>query len=121
VTLDAFIREVVDGGITAARRDYAGADEHHRQMREGAVRGFEECRGKEAFELALLRGDATERADQAFRAQAPDYWYWRCRAAEVEWVCNCVSAVLHNQGLPTIVPPTARGVMRAAEIVGVQS
>ena len=37
------------------------------------------------------------------------YWYARCFALEVEWVCNVVSAMLMNEGRPTIVTPTARG------------
>jgi len=38
----------------------------------------------------------------------------------MNWVCNVVSALLMNQGLSTIIQPTARGVLKAAEIVGVR-
>jgi hypothetical protein len=119
VTLEAFLTQVIDGGVAGAQADYAGESGNRRQMREGAVRGFEECRLKTPAELALLLAEVQERRQKAYWEQAPDYWYWNCRAAEVEWVCNCVSAVLQNQGLPPIITPTGRGYMRAAEIVGV--
>jgi hypothetical protein len=120
VTLEAFQTRVIDDGIAAAKEDYAGEAENRRLMREGSVQGFVECRLKTPAELALLLREADERANVAFCDPEGDrYWYWRCRALEIEWVCNCLSAILYNQGLPTIIPPTYRGMMKAAEIVGV--
>jgi hypothetical protein len=49
----------------------------------------------------------------------PRYWFWRCRAAEIEWVTNVLSNILRAQGLPPIGTMTARGALKAAEIVGV--
>ncbi len=119
VNYDAFLTQVIDAGVKAAEADYAGDDGNKAQQRKGSIQGFEECRLKTPAELALLLQDATDDSERAFGERAGDYWYWRCRTLEIEWVCNCVSAVLYNERRPTIIPPTARGMMRAAEIVGV--
>jgi hypothetical protein len=37
-----------------------------------------------------------------------------CRCGGIEWCCNYVSAVLLNEGRPTIITPTMRGTLRAA-------
>jgi hypothetical protein len=115
MTYEELVAETIRGGIGAAMRDYP-ADS---LQLKGAIAGFEACRGKEPAELAIMLGDARDRTLQAMEARVADYWYHRCYEAEIEWVCNVVSAVLRNHGLPTIVTPTMRGVMRAAEIVGV--
>jgi len=114
---------VIDEGIEAVRRDYTRADQ--KEKLEGSVAGFEGCRGLDQNELADLlttaRGWANKRALRAYDdAEAGrSYWWHRCFELEVEWVCNVLSAALMNSGLPTIVPPTARGAMKAAQILGV--
>ena len=37
----------------------------------------------------------------------------------MEWTCNCVSAIMANSGMDPIVPPTARGFIKAAEVTSV--
>lgn len=117
---ETFLTRIINDGIVAAKRDYA----HDPMKQKGAVAGFEACRGKSPAELAQLRHDA---ADATRKARFGDgskpvdnYWEVRCFEAEVEWTCNCVSAVMSNEGLPTIVTPTARGFLKAAEVVGVK-
>lgn len=44
------------------------------------------------------------------------YWYWRVYEAEVEWVCNVVSAIGWD-GYDDIVTPTARGILKANEVL----
>ncbi len=105
------LARVIGDGIEAARVDYRPGPEL-----DGSVAGFEACRGRTPEQLAALLQEARL---EARRGQAGDYWFWRCRELEVEWVCNVVSAALLNQGLPVIVTPTARGVFKAAEILGV--
>lgn len=112
----AFLTRVVDDGIAAAKKDYAGNPDKLR----GAVAGFEDCRGRSPGELLDLLIEAREATKQAFAKQADNYWFTRCRELEVEWVCNVASAALANQGLDVIVPPTARGALKAAEILGVK-
>jgi hypothetical protein len=110
------LNKIIDDGIEAARQDYSKPRDNLK--REGAIRGFEECRGKSPEEIALLLKEATEAQQAAFAGQAHDYWYWRCRQAEIEWVANVVSAILHAQGVPPIATVTARGMLKAAEIIG---
>ena len=112
------LRQIIDGGIAGAQDDYG--DEKHCYQLLGSVDGFEVCRDKQPNELVKLLQAARDRQQQAFRDRAEDYWYHRCYAAEIEWVCNCVSVMLMNAGLTTIVPPTARALMQTAEIVGVR-
>lgn len=109
-----FLNAVIDGGIDGAKKDYAQSTDKLR----GAIAGFEACRGKSVQELGeLLSAARTARIDALDRKIA-DYWWYRCYESEVEWVCNCVSASLYNMGMPIIIPPTGRGMIRAAQILG---
>lgn len=73
------------------------------------------------FELRQQLDLARKLADAALAADRSNYWYYRCFHVEVEWVCNVVSAALQNQREETIVPPTARGYLKASEILGVSA
>jgi hypothetical protein len=119
MTHDQLVTAVIDGGVAGVRRDYSRPE----QARElaGSVAGFEACRGKSVPELADLLGAARIATEDARKSShGADYWWFRCYEAEVEWVCNVVSASLLNAGLPTIVPPTAPGMLAAAQIIGVK-
>lgn len=115
--LNAFIIEIIEGGIKGAKEDYSRPEQ--KQMMEGSIAGFEACRDKSPEELAELLAEANIVVQEKFQEEAEDYWWHRCYSLEIEWVCNCVSACLLNQGLPPIINPTVRGAMRAAEVVGV--
>jgi hypothetical protein len=128
LTMAQVLARVIDDGIAAARRDYTKP--RQKAMLEGSIEGFEACRACD-FELLpdlLIRARnetlAAHRLSQEQEESPPDvdaYWRVRCYELEVEWVCNVVSAVLVNQGEQPIITPTARGVMKAAEIVGVRA
>jgi len=118
--LDA-LSTIIDRALAGAREDYqAGTDKL-----VGSVEGLEACRGKSPEDLSALLRDASVRTHEArvclMRDPQHDFGYWRirCFEAEVEWVCNCVSVMLMNQGQKTIVPPTARAALSVASIVGV--
>lgn len=110
-----FLTKIIDDGIAAARADYKDDAE----KREGAIAGFEACRDKTPPELLQALEAARAATAAAYRTQDLTYWATRCFEAEVEWVCNCVSAMLFNERKPIIVPPTARGVLKAAEVLGI--
>lgn len=137
---DTFLHKLINVGIQAAREDYGGDTEkselHGRQVRPpkeghradklvGSIDGFEACRGKQPDEIALLMADARKKLQEAFirvsekEISDGEYWRVRCREAEIDWVANCVSVVLVNQGLPPIAQPTVRAAMTVAKIVGV--
>lgn len=110
-----FLTKIVDDGIEAARRDYADKPDKLR----GSLAGFEACRGKDPVELAKLLTEARGQTREAMLRKTENYWEVRCFELEVEWTCNCVSAMMVNSGMQPIVPPTARGTIKAAEVAGV--
>lgn len=114
ITYEAFLTRVIDEGIEAANQDYNG------RKLDGAVDGFEACRGKLPNQFNALLGEARARM-RPHVAGAEDFWYWRCYEAEVEWVMNVVSAMLVNEGKEPLMSylPTASAFMKAASIVGV--
>lgn len=113
MTHQAFLEEVICGGIEAVKASYADGS----QKQEGSLAGFEACRGKDRDSLAALLYQAQEKANREFADDSPDYWKARCFCAEVEWVCNCYSAILALERMPTIVHVTVRGANRAFEIL----
>lgn len=119
MTMQQFLDRVIDDGIAAAKADYTREDQAEKLR--GSIDGFELCRGLNPLQLRDVFTAANQDADRRMLERAPDYWYWRCRALEVEWVCNVVSAALQNQGVEAICGhlPTVRGVMKAADILGV--
>lgn len=122
MNFETFLSRVIKEGIEAAKGDYTRLDQ--KTKLKGSIAGFEACRGKSPIELGKLLKEADAKTTAHMREERDDvegYWEVRCFAAGVEWVCNVVSSALVNQGLPEIIPPTARGVMKAASIIGVGS
>lgn len=120
-TYQGFLHRVIEDGIAATKADYNRPDEAHKLL--GSLAGFEACRDKSPEELFSVLKEAQEQSEQSFRLrEEPDtYWFKRCYTLEVEWVCNVVSAALTNIGITIILPPpTALGVLKAAEILGVK-
>jgi hypothetical protein len=108
---EQFLARVINDGIEGAKEDY----QDHKL--EGAIAGFEACRSKTPAELAALLGEASQQVQELFGGDLKDYWRAVCYRGEVEWVCNCVSAMLANDGHSPIVIPTARGVLNTARIL----
>lgn len=111
---DKLVEDIVEDGIKAARNDYSKPEDKLRL--EGSIKGFEECLGKNTAELAELLGSARKKVMEKFDEQAEDYWYWRSREGEIEWVCNVVSAALVALGLTVIVSPTGAGYRKLMEL-----
>lgn len=109
------LAEVIRRGIEAADQDYA----KYPEKRRGAIAGFNACRGKTPEQLAKLLESARATTHRYYAEQVPTTIYWeaRCFEAEVEWVANCLSVVLQNEGLPVIVPPTARALFNVDRIM----
>ncbi|MGH2627241.1 MAG: hypothetical protein ACRDHY_11385 [Anaerolineales bacterium] len=121
----AFLERVINDGIEAAKRSYAKPRDQARLA--GSIAGFEACRGKTPDQLRELLAAALRASQSNFHQRVhegeiteEDYWHGECLALEVGWVCNVVSATLIPCGIPVIVPPTVRGVLKAAEIMGVR-
>lgn len=110
-----FLDRIIEDGIKAAKESYADSPDKLR----GSVAGFEACRKKDPVSLAFLLQEARDRTLRAHLEETEDYWEARCFELEVEWTCNCVSAIMMNCGMQPIIRPTARGVIKAAEVAGV--
>lgn len=114
VAIFEFIETVVERGIEAVRQDYAKDPDRL----EGAIAGFESCRGKSVDEILAAYKDANEEANRIHMTGEIDgYWGACCKALEIEWTLNCLSAALRTSLLSWL--PTARAVMLAGEILGV--
>lgn len=126
MTYEEVLTKVIEKGIDAAKRDYTKPEDKARL--DGSIEGFEACRGKDPIQLRQLMWDSRQKTQTAYhdvhdeKITDEEYWKIRCFEAEVEWICNVVSALLTNSGGPSLDPlmPTARAVMCAAEVVGVK-
>lgn len=120
------INRLIEEGIEGARKDYAGEGKCDAEKLAGSIDGFEACRGLQPEQMKDLLEDAHNKMQQAFfrvsekEISDGEYWRVRCRQAEIEWMANCVSAVMMNEGLEPIIPPTARAVLAVAKILGVK-
>lgn len=112
------LTHIIEQGIEAVKKDYKeGTDKYN-----GAIAGFEECRNKTVEELTDLLIKCREETSRAFKREIggikEGYWFIRCFEAEVEWVCNVLSAILMTNGLPVIIYPTYCGIKQAVKIIG---
>lgn len=115
---------IIADGSAEVRETYAASKEHHK--RDGAIEGFEACRGKAPGDLVALWTAAEREAQQIAgmsitTGNVEGYWRRRYKAMQLEWVCNVVSVGLTINGQAPLLAhlPTARGAMKYAEIVGV--
>jgi hypothetical protein len=132
ITYEQLLTRVIDDGIAAAKQSYAEQPDKLR----GALEGFEACRGQSPAQLVALYKNSeleTDRIRRLLVHQAPaaktalvlkdeiNYWRFRCRTLEIEWVCNVISVGLQLQDFPPLLPhqPTARAAFKYAEIVNV--
>jgi hypothetical protein len=117
-------RTIDDDIITEGSPHYIEPKDVHRLA--GALAGFEACRGKSLSELAAIYAQADQACVESRRVDIESnnaYWEKRYATLQIEWICNVVSAGLINNGKAPLLPwlPTARGVMKYSEIVGVGS
>jgi hypothetical protein len=133
-TYDQLIDRIIADGIAEVRDVYAAPKEHHK--RDGAIEGFEACRGKTPPELFALWTAAEKECAQLRTVDTRELdvkAYWKCRykVLQIEFVCNVVAAGLLANGqlyyldnVVALMRPlcgrllTARGVLKYAEIVG---
>jgi hypothetical protein len=121
MTYNEFLNEVIEGGIAGATADYTKPEDKSRL--EGAIAGFNACRDKRPNELIEIYNEAGEYMKGCYgNGEVEKYWWFRCYQLEVEWVMNCVSCLLYNEGQPPLLSwlPTCNAMQRVAAIVGVK-
>lgn len=126
MTYEELLARIIADGIAEVQAAYAAPEDHHK--RDGAIEGFEACRGKSPTDLVTLWTEAERSAEQVMRdrqasgGDARDYWRQRYKALQIEFVLNVVSVGLVDLGHPPLLAhlPTARGALRYAAIVGVR-
>jgi hypothetical protein len=125
-TYDLLLDRVIADGIAEVREAYADPKDHHK--RDGAIEGFEACRGKTPEQIVDLWTEA-EKECAKIRAESNDgedhlrrYWRARYKTLQLEFVCNVISVGLISNGQPPLLThlPTARGALQYARIVGVR-
>jgi hypothetical protein len=116
MTFNEMLNNVINDGLAGAKRDYANSPD----KLKGAVEGFEACRSKDIKELQALLILASSKTKEAKIIEADNYWEIRCFEAEVEWVCNSMSAYLITLGQSLIVPVTARAALNVDKILSKQ-
>lgn len=114
-TFNELLNRIIFLGKQAATQDYTKPEDAHKLR--GSLAGFEACRNKSPSEIAALLAEADRDVTSSLDSPSEVYWEKVCRLAEIEWTANVLSAALANEGLPTIVNPTARGVLQAAKIL----
>jgi hypothetical protein len=120
MSIKAFVDEIVAQGVAAAEVDYKDRPDDL----EGAKQGFEACRDKDPRQLSELLTEARKREQECYtasildKAKLPEFKKARAFTSEVHWVCNVLSAVMEDHKLQPIVPPTAKGVKMAEQILG---
>jgi hypothetical protein len=116
-----FLNAIIDDGQYEVQCVYTKP--HQQAKKEGALAGFESCRGKTGDVILRLLEDAQKRTEIARTSTTlcSDV-YWRIVMVErqIEWVLNVLSAGLDAQGLPPLTAFTARGLAKAIDILGVR-
>jgi len=118
MTYDQLLDRIISDGIAEVRKTYTDPKERHK--RDGAIEGFEACRGKTPDQLVELWQEAGRRADRLMDATTPVEAHWQHRyfQLQVEFTLNVLSVGLARSLLGHL--PTARGAMQYAAIVGVR-
>jgi hypothetical protein len=119
MTYHQLVDRIIADGIAEVREAYADPEDHHK--RDGAIEGFEACRGKAPSEIVELWRAAEDQAHQIMRSDprdTKDYWRQRYKVLQLEWVLNVISVGLGRSLLSHL--PTARGALKYATIVGVR-
>lgn len=114
MTYEEFLARIIKDGLAEVQEAYK--DQPNKL--KGCINGFKACEDCDPEELAEVLKRAQAQRSWAYTSNDHDkYWRARMQEAQIEFVCNCVSAMLMNEKKPVIINPTARGLMKAAEII----
>lgn len=112
-----FLNALIDEGLESVREHESAPRRTH--FRDGANKGFEECRGLTADQLLDLLKQAGDDTAQArtrpsgmSETELARYWYLRSRKSQIQWVNDVVQASIYLSGGETRLPITARAVQK---------
>lgn len=108
---------IIDDGTTEVPMAYPRPDQ--RDKREGAIAGFAACRGLDDEDLKRLLAASREATGKAMASNDVRYWWHRMYELQVEWVLNVLSAAMAANGSTPPTGYTARGMLKAADVLGV--
>lgn len=122
-TYEQLLERIISDGIAEVWEAYADPEDHHK--RDGAIEGFEVCRGKAPGEIVELWCAAEKQSAAQMHIAEPDikaYWRQRYKALQLEWVLNVIAVGFVSSGQPPLLGhlPTARAAKVYAAIVGVR-
>lgn len=113
--ISVFLNLIIDDGIKAVTASYEAGPKF-----DGAIHGFETCRGKTPEQMVVMWKRASDLLHTLMDADNLDeFWYWNCYQSEVEWVLNCLSVALNRPLLGHL--PTARGALKVSEILSMRT
>jgi len=121
MTYEQLIDRIISDGIAEVTEAYSDPKEHHK--RDGAIEGFEACRGKTPEQIVILwsaaerEGSLMRSASKASEEDIKDYWRCRYKVLQIEWCLNVLSVGLSKPLLSHL--PTTSAALKYAEIVGV--
>lgn len=121
MTYEKLLERIIADGIAEVKEAYDDPDDRHK--RDGAVEGFEACRGKSPEQIVILWSTVEREASllrtdgEANEQRVKAFWRYRYKVLQIEWCLNVISVGLSKSLLPHL--PTARAAMKYAEIVGV--
>lgn len=113
-SLESVIEQIVDRGIEGVKVSYKSDP----KRLAGAINGLEACRGKSPLKLIPIWQFSNKKAFYARENNSPNYWFWRCRTMEIDWVLNNVSCFLYMNGIAFPWQATSRGFMNVSSILG---
>lgn len=119
MTREELLDAIIDDGVEECRHTYLRPDQ--REKLEGCLEGFEACRGRTDGELLeLLAARTAQVHDMMAAGTTAGYWRARCAVLQIAWTLNVLSAAAYAHGRAPLIPPTSRGMAKAAEILGVE-
>lgn len=111
------LNAIIDDGVTEIPLAYPRPDQ--KDKREGGIAGFEACRGLDDDGIVSLLAQARDRTAKAMTTTDPGYWHHRMYELQIEWVLNVLSAAATANGMKAPAGYTARGMLKAADVLGI--
>lgn len=113
---DDFLEKIIKDGIIYSEKKYA----KNQEKLMAATLGLDACRNKKPNELLGLLNEA-RKITQKTNINSKLYIIVSTYELTIEWVCNCIAAMMIVQKQKPIVQPTMRGFLKMSEVLRVRS